>query len=66
MCTFKDERTVQICDVATGHVRQAVEESFGDQVRCTALESGGTLVQADPDVDANAFGERRLATNPLS
>jgi len=61
MCTFKDERTVQVCDLAISQVRQAVEEAFGDLVRCTALESGGTLVQVESGVDSEAFGERARA-----
>ena len=58
MCTFKDERTVQVCDLTIGQVRQAVEESFGDLVRCTVMGSGGTLVQAESGLDSKAFGER--------
>ena len=61
MCTFNDERSVQVCDVAIGTVREAVEESFGELVHRTALSTGGTLVQADPGVDAEAFGQRARA-----
>ncbi len=61
MCTFSDDRTVQVCDLAIGHVRDAMHETFGDTVRFTALEGGGTLVQADRDVDPDVFGERTRA-----
>ncbi|GAC1329099.1 MAG: hypothetical protein NVSMB2_28260 [Chloroflexota bacterium] len=61
MCDFKDERTVQVCDVAIDHVRRVVHAEFGDKVRYTTLDGEGTLVRADADVDADAFGERARA-----
>jgi hypothetical protein len=61
MCTFRDEATVQVCDVAIGHVREAVATTFGDAVSCTALDEGGTLVQAASGVDLEVFGERTRA-----
>jgi hypothetical protein len=61
MCTFRDERTVQVCDMAIGQVRQEVKATFGDAVICTHVEGGGTLVQAGPDVDPKLFGERTRA-----
>ena len=61
MCSFRDDRTVQVCDLAIGHVRETVKESFGDSVRCTPIEGGGTLVEADSDVDPEIFGERTRA-----
>jgi hypothetical protein len=57
MCTFRDERTIQVCDVAIGRVREAVKETFGDTVRFTALEGGATLLEADTDLDPKVFGE---------
>ena len=61
MCTFRGDRTVQVCDLAIGHVRETAKESFGDSVRCTPIEGGGTLVEADIDVDPEMFGERTRA-----
>ena len=61
MCTFHDERTLQVCDQAIGQVRAAVAATFGDAVTCTHLEGEGTLVQAGADVDVALFGERTRA-----
>lgn len=57
MCTFKDERTVVVCDVAIGQVRRAMEDAFdgGDGVRYTVVDGQGTLVEAVPSVDAQQF-----------
>ena len=61
MCSFKDDRSVQVCDLAIGHVRADVQKTFGDIVQFTSLEGGGTLVRADRDVDPDVFGERTRA-----
>jgi hypothetical protein len=59
MCTFQDDRTVMVCDVAIGRVREEVQTAFGtDRVRCTVVEGQGNLVQAEPGVDVEQFGVR--------
>lgn len=55
MCTFKNERTVLVCDVAIGRVRQELVKAFGDRVRCTPIDGEGTLVEVAPDVDGHQF-----------
>lgn len=55
MCTFKDERTVLVCDVAIGHVRRNLEKTFGNRVRYTPVEGQGTLVEAEGNVDGRPF-----------
>ena len=32
MCTFKDEQTVMVCDVAIGQVRERLQEAFGQAI----------------------------------
>jgi hypothetical protein len=55
MCTFKDERTVQVCDVAIGYVRERLQEAFGDEIQYTTVPGQGTLVQVPSTVDAAQF-----------
>lgn len=55
MCTFKDERTVLVCDVAIGRLKKDLATTLGDRVRYTPVEGQGTLVEADSDVDGQAF-----------
>ena len=55
MCTFQDEQTVLVCDVAIGHVRKASESAFGDAVQYTTMKGQGTLVEATPAVDVEQF-----------
>ncbi len=55
MCTFKDEQTVQVCDVAIGRVRERLQEVFGETVQYTTVNGQGTLVQAPSTVDAAQF-----------
>lgn len=55
MCTFKDEQTVQVCDVAIGQVRERLQEVFGETVQYTTVNGQGTLVQAPSTVDAAQF-----------
>lgn len=57
MCTFHDERTVMICDVAIGRVKKDLGKSFGDRVRYTPVAGQGTLVEAEAAVDERAFTE---------
>lgn len=55
MCTFKDEHTVLVCDVAISHVRETVDAVFGNAVHYTMVEGQGTLVEVNPTVDAEQF-----------
>lgn len=55
MCTFKDEQTVMVCDVAIGQVRERLQEVFGETVQYTTVDGKGTLVQATSTVDVAQF-----------
>jgi hypothetical protein len=57
MCTFKDERTVLVCDVAIGRVRAAIDATVTarDSVRYTVVDGQGTLVEAEHGVDVQQF-----------
>jgi hypothetical protein len=55
MCTFKDEQTVMVCDVAIGQVRERLQEVFGDAIQYTTINGKGTLVQAPSTTDAVQF-----------
>jgi hypothetical protein len=57
MCTFRDERTVLVCDPAIDRVRAAVGTAFADAVRFTHVDGEPTLVEAHDSVDAGRFGE---------
>lgn len=55
MCTFKDEQTVMVCDVAIGQVRERLQEAFGETVQYTTVNGQGTLVQIPSTVDTARF-----------
>ena len=55
MCTFKDEQTVMVCDVAIGQVRKRLQETFGEAVQYTHVDGKGTLVQASSTIDSTQF-----------
>jgi hypothetical protein len=55
VCTFEDERSVVVCDVAIERVRRDVDLVFGAEVRYTAVEGEGTRVAAAENIDAEAF-----------
>ncbi len=55
MCTFHDDRTVEVCDVAIGRVRAELQAAFGERVRFTSRHGEPTLVEATADVDAGEF-----------
>jgi hypothetical protein len=55
MCTFQDEQTVMVCDVAIGRVREYLQETFGEEVQYTTVNGKGTLVQASPTIDSAHF-----------
>jgi hypothetical protein len=58
MCTFKDERTVEVCDVAIARVKQELDAAFAGKIRYTHVDWQPTLVEAPADVDAEAFAAR--------
>lgn len=55
MCTFHDEAAATVCDVAIGRVRAVLEDVFPAGVTFQHLEGAGTLVQADPALEATTF-----------
>ena len=55
MCTFENERTVLVCDVAIGQVKRDLEHVFAGRIRYTSIDGKGTLVEADPQIDGSAF-----------
>lgn len=55
MCTFNDDQTVMVCDVAIGQVRERLQEAFGEAVHYMPVEGKGTLVQASPMINAPQF-----------
>ncbi|HEY8767240.1 MAG TPA: hypothetical protein VIP09_08270 [Dehalococcoidia bacterium] len=64
MCTFKNERTVQVCDVAIEKVRRTLAGAFGNDVSFTHVEGAGTLVKAAAPVDPEGFS--RLAREAIA
>ena len=61
MCTFRDDRTAEVCDVAIAHVRREVDAAFAGKIRYTHVDGQPTLVEAALDVDAAAFQARSRA-----
>ncbi len=57
MCTFENERSVLVCDLAIHQVREAVSATFGDAVQFTSAEGAGTRVEISPTGDEGAFQE---------
>ena len=57
MCTFKDQQTVLVCDVAIGQVRERLTAAFGETIRYTPIDGQGTLVQAPDDMASEQFQE---------
>jgi len=68
MCTFEDDRTVEVCDVAIGRVRAELDRRFAGSVAHVHREGAPTLVAAGPDVSASEFrseAERAIAAAQL-
>jgi len=64
MCTFKDDRTVEVCDVAIGRVRAELDQRFAGSVVYVQREGAPTLVLAGADLPASEFrseAERAIA-----
>lgn len=57
MCTVENPQSIVVCDVAIGHVREALAEHFAAGVSYSVAEGKGTRVQADPSVDGQQFTE---------
>ncbi len=57
MCTFENEHSVLVCDIAIQQVREAVSTAFGDAVQFTTAPGQGTRVEAPPTIDEEAFQE---------
>ncbi len=55
MCDFKNDRTVMVCDVAIGHIRNELQKAAVEGVKFTHVDWEGTLVEADPEIDVDAF-----------
>ena len=55
MCTFQDQQTVLVCDVAIGQVRERLKSAFGEAVQYTTVDGQGTLVQAPSAIDLEHF-----------
>jgi hypothetical protein len=57
MCTFENERSVLVCDVAIHQVREAVSTVFGDAVQFTPAPGQGTRVEVALTLDKKVFEE---------
>ena len=55
MCTFENDHRVLVCDLAIPLVRAAVSAAFGDAVQLTLAPGQGTLIEAGPSIDGEAF-----------
>ena len=64
MCTFKDDRTVMVCDVAIRKVQETLSAAYSKQVSFTLVEGEGTLVKAAAPVDRDEF--LRLAREAIA
>lgn len=54
MCTFEDDRSVQVCDVAVGQVRAELDLSFPGLVTYEHQDGQPTRVVADRAIPAAA------------
>jgi hypothetical protein len=57
MCTFENEHSIVVCDLAIGKVREAVNAAFGDDVLYLPITGQGTRVEAEAIIDEEAFQE---------
>lgn len=57
MCTFENDQSVLVCDVAIQKVREATSHVFGEAIQFTPVEGAGTRVEVGPTVDTAAFQE---------
>lgn len=57
MCTFENEHSVLVCDVAIHQVREATRRAFGEAVQFTSAPGLGTRVEVELSVDTGVFQE---------
>ena len=57
MCTFENEHSILVCDLAIHQVREAVSTAFGDAVQFTPAPGQGTRVEVLPSIDEKVFQE---------
>ena len=57
MCTFENEHSVLVCDIAIHQVREAVSAAFGDAVQFTPAPGQGTRVEVASTIDEKVFQE---------
>lgn len=57
MCTYENERSILVCDIAIHQVRVAVSTAFGDAVQFIPAPGQGTRVEAQSTIDEEAFQE---------
>ena len=55
MCTFEDDRTVQVCDVAITAVRTALDKRFAGSVSYIHADGEPTRVVAGAEVSSSDF-----------
>lgn len=55
MCTFQDERSVLVCDVARREVETALKREIGPNAQFTVIHGQGTLVELDQGQDPTRF-----------
>ena len=57
MCTFFDDRSAMVCDVAINLVKDELQSRVGDEVSYTVRHGEGTLVEAGSGVDPEVFAD---------
>ena len=55
VCTFENERSVVVCDVAIDHVRRDADLLFGTRVRYAVIEGQGTRIEIVEGIDPDEF-----------
>ncbi|MHB8510175.1 MAG: hypothetical protein ACYDGR_16290 [Candidatus Dormibacteria bacterium] len=69
MCTFEDDRTVQVCDIAIGSVRAELDGKFTGSLTYVHRDGEPTRVVAGAGVPAAEFrssAERAIARAQLA
>src|SRR5437879_12007425 len=65
MCTFENEHSILICDLAIHQVREAVSTAFGDAVQFTPVSGQGTRVEVAPTIDEKVFLEHAFSPSGI-
>ena len=55
MCTFQDDRSALVCDVAIGHVREIIGRDLGPVATFTVRHGEGTLVELHGEGEVERF-----------